>query len=82
MEKSISNETLEKVKSLPRIDFLAFNELVIQKRVQRIIKFKTPKTIFFDESDGYFYYLNPYHKELHKCGFFTSDSDNSKNELS
>lgn len=74
MEKSISNETLEKVKSLPRIDFSAFNELVIQKRVQRIIKFKTPKTIFFDEIDGHFYYLNPYHKELHKCGFFIDDN--------
>ena len=70
MEKSISNETLQKVKSLPRIDFLAFNELVIQNRVERLIKFKTPRTIFFDESDQHFYYLNPYHKELHKCGFF------------
>ena len=33
-EKTISKETLEKVKSLPRIDYYAFIELINQKQVK------------------------------------------------
>ena len=74
-EKTISNETLERVKTLPRIDYLAFQLLVMQKEVISFNKFKKPRTIFFDELDGFFYYLNPFHKTLQKCGTFNTESE-------
>jgi hypothetical protein len=52
--KEISKETLEKVRTLPRIDFNAFTELVNQKQVNRLVKFKKPKTIFYDEDNKVF----------------------------
>ena len=75
MEKTISKETLEKVKTLPRIDFLAFNELVLLNKVERFVKFKTPRTIFYDSSSGYFLYLNPYHLALQRCGKFIEETE-------
>ena len=71
--KTISNETLERVKSLPRIDYVAFQMLVTQKQVKCIIKFKNARTIFFDEENNCFLYLNPFHKELQKCGYFIEE---------
>lgn len=68
--KTISNETLEKIKLLPRLNFDAFKLLVTQNQVKCFIKFKIPRTVFYDETDGFFYYLNPYHKHLQKCGQF------------
>lgn len=73
--KTISNETLKRVKSLPRIDYVAFQLLVTQKQINCTIKFRHPRTIFFDELDGFFYYLNPYHLELQKCGHFNTESE-------
>ena len=69
-EKTISNEVLERVKTLPRIDYRAYCELINQGQVLRLVKLKTPKTIFFDEESGFFLYLNPYHLQLFKCGTF------------
>lgn len=69
-QQPISKETLEKIKSLPRLDYLAYQLLVTQKQVKSFIKFKKPRTIFFDESDNCFYYLNPFHNHLQKCGEF------------
>lgn len=76
-EKTIQNETLNRLKTLPRIDFLAFKELVSSKQVECFIKLKAPRTIFFDEEIGYFLYLNPYHKELAKCGKFIESEVNN-----
>lgn len=76
-KKTISNETLLRVKTLPRIEFLAFQELVNSKQVKRLIKFKSPRTIFYDSQDDFFYYLNPVHNELHKCGCFIEESEGS-----
>lgn len=45
------------------------------ERIKCFIKFKIPRTIFFDESDGFFYYLNPYHLTLQKCGSFNIESE-------
>jgi len=67
-EVTISEETLQRVNTLPRINFHAFNELVANGSVEAFCKFKAPKTIFFDEADGFFYYVNPFYKELWKCG--------------
>jgi hypothetical protein len=72
-KKTISNETLERVKTLPRIDYLAFLELIKQGQVERLVKFKNPRTIFFDEETGFFLYLNPFHLSLCKCGTFKND---------
>lgn len=74
-KKTISNETLERVKSLPRLDYLAFQMLVTQKRVKCLVKFKRPRTIFFDESQNCFFYLNPFHCELHRCGIFIEEME-------
>jgi len=74
-KKTISTEVLERVKTLPRIDYIAFQLLVTQKQVECFIKFTKPKTIFFDEEKGCFLYLNPYHLSLQKCGKFTEESE-------
>jgi hypothetical protein len=74
-KKTITNETLERVKTLPRFDYVAFQLLVTQKQINCFVKFKRPRTIFFDELDGFFYYLNPFHCELHKCGKFNTESE-------
>lgn len=71
--KAISSETLERVKTLPRIDYIAFQLLVTQKQVKRLKKLTKPRTIFFDEETKKFLYLNPFHCELHACGEFTED---------
>jgi len=73
--KTISNETLERVKTLPRFDYVAFQLLVTNNQIKCWTKFKSPRTIFFDESDGFFYYLNPYHLTLQKCGEFIKESE-------
>ncbi len=70
MEITISNETLEKIKSLPRIPYDQYLELINQKQVKRLVKLTAPKTIFFDEEENLFLYVNPYHKALCKCGEF------------
>jgi len=75
-QKTISNETLLRVKTLPRIDYLAFQILVSNNQVKCLIKFRRPRTIFFDEDNGCFYYLNPFHKELHRCGYFIEEGGN------
>ena len=68
--EEIDAEVLGKVKSLPRIDFDAFTALHISGQVKRLKKLKKRRTIFFDEETGYFLYLNPLYKQLHKCGEF------------
>ena len=80
--KEISEETLVKIKNLPRIDYDAFVELVNQKQVRKLVKFKKPKTIFFDEESKVFLYLNPFHKELNRCGYFYGDEMATLKELS
>ena len=80
--KEISEETLAKIQNLPRIDYDAFVELVNQKQVRKLVKFKNPKTIFFDEESKVFLYLNPFHKELNRCGYFYGDEMVTLKELS
>lgn len=69
-EKTISNEVIERVKTLPRIDYQTYLELINQGQVIKLVKLKSPRTIFFDEETGLFLYLNPYHLSLCKCGTF------------
>jgi hypothetical protein len=68
--QEISQETLDRIGSLPRIDYDAYMELVIQKQITRTAKIK-PKTIFFDEEAGVFLFLNKYHNDLQVCGAFS-----------
>lgn len=75
-KKTISNETLERVKTLPRIDFIAFQMLCKENQIEKFVNFKKPRTIFFDEKDGFFYYLNPFHLKLQKCGTFKQEGGN------
>ena len=70
--KTISKETLERVKLLPRIDYVAYQLLITGNQIKPFVKFKKPRTIFFDSADGYFYYLNPFHNHLQKCGEFNN----------
>ena len=78
-EKTISNETLLRVKSMPRFDYVAYQILVTSKQVKSLIKFKKPRTIFFDEETCNFLYLNPYHKHLQICGRFIEDQEGGGN---
>lgn len=71
--KEISEETLTKMKTLPKIKFSAFQELINKGQVIRLVKLKHPKTIFFDEETEMFVYLNKYHGALCKCGKFKND---------
>lgn len=80
--KEISEETLAKIQNLPRIDYDAFVELVKQEQVIKLVKFKKPKTIFYDEESKVFLYLNPFHKELNRCGYFKGDEMVTLKELS
>ena len=73
-QKTISNEVLQKINTLPRISYSAYLELIKQGQVIRLVKLKSPKTIFFDEETGLFLYMNPYHQQLSKCGTFKVDS--------
>jgi hypothetical protein len=52
--------------------------LVTQKQIKPLIRFTKPRTIFFDENDGFFYYLNPFHKHLQKCGEFLTEMEGVK----
>lgn len=71
MEKQIiTEETLERIKSMPRIDYDVYKELIALKQVVRVKKLKHKRTIFVDEENGCFYYLNPVWQQLHKCGEF------------
>ena len=79
--KEISAETLAKIQNLPRIDYDAFVELVKQEQVVKLVKFKKPKTIFYDEESKVFLYLNPFHKELNRCGYFKGDEMVTLKEL-
>jgi hypothetical protein len=74
-EKTISKETLERVKTLPRFDYVAYQMLVTSKQVESYIKFKKARTIFYDDEISRFLYLNPYHKELHICGKFIEERE-------
>ena len=73
-QKTISNETLEKIKTLPRIDYQAYLELIKQGQVMPVVKLKKARTIFFDELTGWFLYVNPYHLSLCKCGTFKTEN--------
>jgi len=73
-KKTISNEVLEKIKTLPRINFDTYLELINQGQVTRLVKLKQPRTIFFDEDTGYFLYVNPYHCNFSKCGTFKTEN--------
>jgi hypothetical protein len=74
-EKTIQKETLEAIKTLPRIDYLAYVELINQGQLIRLVKLKKPRTIFFDEESGFFLYINPYHKNFSRCATFKTDLD-------
>jgi hypothetical protein len=80
--KEISKGTLERVKTLPRIDYLAYKELITQKQVRPLVKLKTPRTIFFDEDSKMFLYLNPFHKDFNRCGCFFGDEMITLKQLS
>ena len=69
-EKTIQKETLERIKTLPRIDYLAYLELINQGQVKRLQKLKKPRTIFFEEESGCFLYFNSYYQDFSKCGIF------------
>lgn len=70
--KTISNEVLDRIKTLPRIDYEAYCELIKQGQVKRLVKLKKARTIFFDEETGMFLYMNHYHMQLCKCGTFNN----------
>lgn len=71
--EEIDHETLLKVKSLERLTYDAYVELINQKVLKRLKKLKSRRTIFFDQETKSFLYLNPYSKSLNICAVFTED---------
>lgn len=69
-QNKISNETIETMKSLAKIDWNMYKELVRSKQVIPVYKFKSPKSVFFDESENKFFYFNPIFSKLFYCGKF------------
>lgn len=71
MEKQIiTSETLQLVKTMPRMPYETYKELISLGVIKRLIKLRSARTIFVDEENGCFFYLNPVLQELHKCGLF------------
>lgn len=66
----ITEETIEKIKTLPKIKWEAYEELCKKGQLERNIKFKTPKSVFFDEENDCFVYFNPILRKLMKCAVF------------
>lgn len=69
-KEQISEEELKRVKSLPRLDYDVYCNLIELGIVKRITKLKSPKTIFYSEDEKSLLYLSPYHKQLFVCGVF------------
>lgn len=74
-EPTISEETLKRVKTLERISWESYLEMIRLGVVKRTIKLKTPKTIFYDEENDCLIYLNPRYKKLNRCAVFISKTD-------
>ncbi len=66
-------EVIEKLKTLPKINYEAYMELFKSGQIERFIKFKHPKVIFFDEETGMFCYYNPYYRKILKCAEWKSE---------
>lgn len=71
-QNKISDETIGLMKSLSKIDWGIYKELVRSRQVTSIYKFKTPKSIFFNEPENKFFYFNPIFKKLFYCGEFVN----------
>lgn len=71
--KEISPETLKRIKTLDRISWETYLELIELGEIKRTIKLKHPKTIFYDEIGDCFVYLNPVYKKLNRCAVFTKN---------
>ena len=69
-KKKLEEDVLLKIKTLPKINYDAYLELIRTNQIERLVKFKGPKTVFFDEETEMFIYVNPYHGRLMKCGKF------------
>jgi len=77
-ETVISTETLKRVKTLPRLDYLTYLSLIEIGVVKRTTKLKSPRTIFYSEDEKSLLYLNPYHKKLFVCGVFNQEKEEVK----
>jgi hypothetical protein len=66
-------EVLEKIKSLERIPFETFKELVSVGKIINTCNLKTARTIFYDQETCNFLYLNPYYADFQKCGYWSED---------
>ena len=69
-QNKISDETIETMKSLAKIDWNIYKELVRSKQIIPVYKFKSPKIIFFNETENKFFYFNPIFSKLFYCGKF------------
>jgi hypothetical protein len=61
-------DVLNRIKTHPRIEFEAYQELVKTGMLDTFCNLKAKRKIFFDETTEMFCYYNPYHRKLLKCG--------------
>ena len=66
----ISEETIEKMKTLNKVNWEVYKELIKNKQIVAVYKFKTPKSIFFDEAEDKFLFFNPVYRKLFFCAKF------------
>lgn len=70
--KKISEETIKRIKTLNRISWESYLELIKTGTVKRTVKLKNPKTIFYDDIGDCFVYLNPVYNKLNRCAVFVN----------
>jgi hypothetical protein len=71
--KEVTPDVLKKIKTFERIDFEAFKALVVSGEIVQTCKLKVPRTIFYDDETCNFLYLNPYHGNFQKCGYWNDN---------
>lgn len=71
--KEVTPDVLKKIKTFEKIDFEAFKELVVLGEIVQTCKLKVPRTIFYDYETCNFLYLNPYHGNFQKCGYWNDN---------
>ena len=69
-ENQFTDETRQLMKSLNKVDWEVYNELLRTNQIIPECKFKSKKSIFFNETENVFMFFNPVLRKLFPCGKF------------
>ena len=76
-QQEITLEVLQRVKTLERISWESYLELIKSGVVCKTRKLKRPRTIFYDEEGDCLIYLNPFLRKFQQCGVFVNEITNN-----